>query len=85
MPVILYIVARTFLRSNARFFSALIFFGGMGELPPASATPLFYLSWSLVGFVFQRVIRNRYRGWWMRFNYISSAGLDVEFGDLHVR
>jgi OPT family small oligopeptide transporter len=75
LPIILYAVARTFPRSKARFFSAPLFFGGMGELPPA--TPLSYLSWSLVGFFFQKVIRNRYRGWWMRFNYITSAGLDV--------
>ncbi|KAH8775976.1 OPT oligopeptide transporter protein-domain-containing protein [Hyaloscypha sp. PMI_1271] len=60
---------------STRFFSAPIFFGGMGQLPPA--TPLSYLSWSLLGLVFQKFIRNRYRGWWIRFNYITSAGLDV--------
>ena len=75
VPIILYLIARTFPRSKARFFSAPLFFGGMGELPPA--TPLSYLSWSLVEFVFQKFMRNRYRGWWMRFNYITSAGLDV--------
>jgi hypothetical protein len=52
-----------------------VFFGGMGQLPPA--TPLSYLPWSLLGLVFQKFIRNRYRGWWMRFNNITSAGLDV--------
>lgn len=44
-------------------------------VPPA--TPLNYLSWGIVGFVFNKLIRNRYRGWWMRFNYITSAGLDA--------
>lgn len=75
VPIILYLIARNFPRSKARFFSAPLFFRGMGELPPA--TPLSYLSWSLVEFVFQKFMRNRYRGWWMRFNYITSAGLDV--------
>jgi OPT family small oligopeptide transporter len=75
VPIIVYLIARNFPSSKARFFSALIFFGGMGQLPPA--TPLSYLSWSLLGLVFQKFIRNRYRGWWMRFNYITSAGLDV--------
>jgi OPT family small oligopeptide transporter len=75
LPIIIYILARLFPRSKVRFFSSPIFFGGMGELPPA--TPLSYLSWSVVGFIFQKVIRNRYRGWWMRYNYITSAGLDV--------
>jgi OPT family oligopeptide transporter len=74
-PFLLYLGARTFPRSNIRFFSAPLFFGGMAQLPPA--TPLSYLSWSLVGFVFQKVLRNRHRGWWMRFNYITSAGLDT--------
>lgn len=74
-PFLAYAGARMFPRSKIRFFSAPIFFGGTGELPPA--TPLSYLSWSLVGFVFQKVIRNRWRGWWMRYNYITSAGLDV--------
>lgn len=75
-PFLIYIGARMFPRSKIRFFSTPIFFGGMGELPPA--TPLSYLSWCMVGFVSQKVIRNRYRGWWMRYNYITSAGLDVE-------
>jgi OPT family small oligopeptide transporter len=75
VPFIAYALARMFPRSKVRFFSAPIFFGGMVQLPPA--TPLSYLSWTIVGTVFQRFIRNRYRGWWMRFNYITSAGLDV--------
>jgi OPT family oligopeptide transporter len=75
VPIIVYLIARNFPRSKARFFSAPIFFGVMGQLPPA--TPLSYLSWSLLGLVFQKFIRNCYRGWWMRFNYITSAGLDV--------
>jgi OPT family oligopeptide transporter len=74
-PFIIYAGARAFPRSRLRWFSAPIFFGGMGGLPPA--TPLSYLSWCMTGFVFNKFIRNRYRGWWMRFNYITSAGLDV--------
>lgn len=31
----------------------------------------------MVGFVFNKYIRNRFRGWWMQYNYIFSAGLDV--------
>lgn len=29
-----------------------------------------------MGFIFQRVIRNRNLGWWMQYNYITSAALD---------
>ena len=75
LPVLIYIGARLFPRSNIRYLSAPIIFGGFGDLPPA--TPLNYLSWGIIGYIFNRFIRNRYRGWWLRFNYITSAGLDV--------
>jgi hypothetical protein len=48
--------------------------GGTGYIPPA--TPMTYLSWSAVGFVFNKLIRNRYRGWWTTYNYVTSAALD---------
>jgi hypothetical protein len=75
----IYAAARIWPKSNIRFLSAPIIFGGTGEIPPA--TPLNYLvcflfifsnfvtadtitqSWGIVGFVFNKVIRNRYRGW----------------------
>lgn len=74
-PVAIYVGARMFPKSNLRYLSAPIIFGGTGNLPPA--TPLNYLSWGLIGYVFNKYIKNRYRGWWMRYNYLTSAGLDV--------
>lgn len=73
-PIIVYFLATKWPKSNIRFFSAPLFFGGMGYIPPAS--PVNYLTWSIVGFVFNKYIRNKYRGWWMRYNYVTSAGLD---------
>ena len=75
LPVLIYIGARMFPKSNIKYLSAALIFGGTNDIPPA--TPLNYLSWGIVGYIFNRYIRNRYRGWWMRFNYITSAGLDV--------
>lgn len=43
-------------------------------IPPA--TPLNYLAWGSIGLFFNYTLRNKFRGWWMRFNYITSAGLD---------
>lgn len=74
LPVLIYLGARLFPRSSIRFLSAPIIFGGLGEIPPA--TPLNYLTWGIVGYVFQKFLRYKKRGWWMRFNYITSAGLD---------
>ena len=75
LPVVIYMAARAFPKSNARFLNAPLIFGGTGNLPPA--TPLNYLSWGIIGWVFNKYIKNKYRGWWMRFNYVTSAGLDV--------
>ncbi|KAL2216443.1 small oligopeptide transporter, OPT family [Thermoascus aurantiacus ATCC 26904] len=75
LPVLIYLGARAFPKSPIRYLNAPIIFGGSGLIPPA--TPLNYLSWGIVGFIFNRYIRNRWRGWWMHYNYVFSAGLDV--------
>ncbi|MUP21780.1 hypothetical protein GNY19_13440, partial [Enterococcus lactis] len=36
-----------------------------------------YLTWGIVGIIFNKYIRDRWRGWWMHYNYVLSAGLDV--------
>ncbi|KAM3486092.1 hypothetical protein MY8738_000843 [Beauveria namnaoensis] len=74
-PVVTWFILRRNPRSIVRFVNWPIIFGGGGMIPPATA--LNYLSWAWVGFLFNKYIRNKYRGWWMQFNYITSAGLDV--------
>jgi oligopeptide transporters, OPT superfamily len=75
LPVLIYLGARFFPKSPIKYLSAPIIFGGAGLIPPA--TPLNYLSWGIVGFVFNKYIRDRWRGWWMQYSYVLSAGLDV--------
>jgi OPT family oligopeptide transporter len=75
LPVAIYFGARALPRSPIRYLSAPLIFSGAGLIPPA--TPLNYLSWGIVGFVFNKFIRDRFRGWWMQYNYVLSAGLDV--------
>ncbi|PWN33125.1 small oligopeptide transporter [Meira miltonrushii] len=75
VPIVIYMAARRWPRSSIRFLNGPILFGGAGLIPPA--TPLNYLAWGMVGFVFNKFIRTRFRGWWMQYNYIFSAGLDV--------
>ncbi|KAF2088700.1 small oligopeptide transporter, OPT family [Saccharata proteae CBS 121410] len=74
LPVITYLLARKYPNSPARYLSAPVILGSLGYIPPA--TPLIYSSWAIVGFIFQKLIRQRHRGWWMRYNYITSAALD---------
>lgn len=58
-----------------RFLYTPLILGGAALIP--SATPLNYLSWGVVGFIFNKLIRDRSRGWWMQYNYVLSAELDV--------
>ncbi|BCS30042.1 small oligopeptide transporter, OPT family [Aspergillus puulaauensis] len=79
LPVVIYVLAHlsrnTKYARYIRLLNAPIIFGGTGLIPPA--TPLNYLSWGIVGFIFNKYIRDRWRGWWMQYNYVLSAGLDV--------
>jgi OPT family small oligopeptide transporter len=74
-PVITWYLARKYPRSLWKYVNMPIIFGGSGMIPPATA--LNYLSWGIVGFIFNKFIRNKWRGWWMHYNYVTSAGMDV--------
>lgn len=74
-PIIFYFASRKWPKSPIKYFMAPLLFGGAGSIPPA--TPLNYLSWSIVGYVFQKHIRTKYFGWWSRLNYLTSSGLDL--------
>ncbi|KAI9826487.1 MAG: hypothetical protein M1819_007336 [Sarea resinae] len=74
LPVTFYVLARLYPKTNLRYLNAPVMLGGTGSLPPA--TPLNYLSWGIVGYIFNKLIRDWRRGWWMGYNYITSAALD---------
>ncbi|EPE03485.1 opt family small oligopeptide transporter [Ophiostoma piceae UAMH 11346] len=75
VPVVIYFAAKRWPRSPAKFLMAPLIFGGSGAIPPA--TPLNYLSWGVVGFTFQYLVRKRYFSWWSRLNFLTSSGLDL--------
>jgi OPT family small oligopeptide transporter len=75
LPLILYLIARRYPKSPVRYLLAPLIIGGTSWIPPA--TPLTFFTWGIVGFIFAYYIKNKYRGWWMHYNYITSAGLDV--------
>ncbi|KAI9653398.1 MAG: hypothetical protein M1821_007063 [Bathelium mastoideum] len=74
-PVIFWLVVKRWPASPIKYLNAPLIFGGSGSIPPA--TPLNYLSWGAVGFVFQKYIRTRHFGWWSRLNYLTASGLDT--------
>ncbi|EMR68455.1 putative opt family small oligopeptide transporter protein [Eutypa lata UCREL1] len=74
-PLAIYWASKRWPGSPVRYLMAPLIFGGAGSIPPA--TPLNYLSWGVVGYVFQHRIKNRFPGWWGRLNYLTSSGLDL--------
>jgi len=75
LPIPFYYLARRFPLSYWRYINIPVFFAGIGAMPPASG--INYSSWVLVGFIFQWFMRRYHFRWWMRYNYILSAGLDA--------
>lgn len=75
VPVIIYFAAKRWPKSPLKYLIAPLIFGGAGLIPPA--TPLNYLTWGFVGFIFQYVIKNRHFAWWSRLNFLTSSGLDL--------
>ncbi|KAF4448200.1 OPT family small oligopeptide transporter [Fusarium austroafricanum] len=73
-PVITWLLARKWPRSIWRYVSTPLIYGGAGMLPPASV--YIYLCWGMVGAFFNRFVKRRYTGWWLQYNYVTSAALD---------
>ncbi|KAF4583015.1 small oligopeptide transporter, OPT family [Ophiocordyceps camponoti-floridani] len=73
-PVATWMLARRWPKSFWRYVCTPIIFGGVGLLPPA--TVYIYLCWGVVGVIFGYFIKRRYTGWWLQYNYITSAALD---------
>ncbi|KAL1756184.1 OPT oligopeptide transporter protein-domain-containing protein [Schizophyllum commune] len=75
LPIPFYFLARRYPLSFWRYINIPVFFAGVGAMPPATGSN--FASWALVGFVFNYFIRKYRTGFWMRYNYIISAGLDA--------
>jgi len=75
-PFLVYGLARMFPKNFLiRRISMPIIFACMAYVPPYS--PMNILAWCSVGYIFNKWIRNTYRGWWMQYNYVTSAAMDV--------
>lgn len=73
-PVIAYLISLKWPNSIIRYVNFPLIFSGTGLIPPATAVN--YVTWAIVGFIFQFVIRRRHFSWWTKYNYVLSAALD---------
>ncbi|RZC27453.1 Oligopeptide transporter 1 isoform B [Glycine soja] len=48
---------------------------GSGGIPPARSVN--YITWGMVGILFNFYVYNKFKAWWARHNYILSAALDA--------
>ena len=71
-PVIQYLVQLKWQNSFIRYINFPVIFSGTGLIPPA--TPSNYVTWSVVGFLFNFVIRRRHFSWWAKYNCESHLG-----------
>ena len=65
-PLIQWTLHKQFRLDVLRYLNFPIIFGGTGYLPPA--TPLNYVPWVLICYVFNYSIRRRHFGWWSKYN-----------------
>ena len=73
LPIPFYFLARRYPRSAWRYVHIPAALIGVGNVPPTTGTN--FMTWIMVGFVFQFFMRRFHLVWWMRYNYILSAGL----------
>ena len=69
VPILSYFVQKRFPGSFIRYINWPVVFTGTGLIPPA--TPTNYVSWCVVGFIFNYVIRRRNFSWWAKYNCTS--------------
>jgi len=74
LPILVYVAARKWPRSNLRYINTPIIFGGTAYIPPATA--MTYATWGITGTIFNKIIKQRHRAWWTEYNFITSAALD---------
>ncbi|PKX92239.1 small oligopeptide transporter, OPT family [Aspergillus novofumigatus IBT 16806] len=74
-PIVLYLLDRRFPRAMLRKVHLPAIFASTASIPPATAAN--YMAWGIVGLYFNGHLKRGYRRWWMKYNYILSAGLDA--------
>ena len=74
-PLAAWYAWRRWPRSVLRYVHFPVLFGGTGFIPPASAEN--YVTWAVVAFAFNYVVRRRRPMWWARYNCESLPRLPL--------
>ncbi|CAL1696779.1 unnamed protein product [Somion occarium] len=74
-PIVPWYINRRYPGGWFRYVNIPVMLNGTAWIPPATAVN--YVPWTIVGFIFQYVVRRRHFGWWSKYNYVLSAALDA--------
>lgn len=84
LPIPLYMLSRKYPYSRWRYVNVPVALSAAMYFPPANGMQ--FTSWFIAAAIFQGFMRRFHFRWWMRYNYLLSAGLDagVAFGGILV-
>jgi len=74
-PIILYLIIRRYPHSILNYLNFPLMFAGLGNIPPACSVN--FVPWTILGFIFQFIVRRSHFSFWAKYNYILSAALDA--------
>ena len=66
LPVIGWLATLKWPNSFMKYVNFPVILSGTGLIPPATAFN--YVPWTIVGFVFNYIIRRRHFSWWTKYN-----------------
>ena len=73
-PLAAYLISLRWPNSFLRYVNFPVIFNGTQWIPPASAVN--YVPWTIVGFIFNYVIRRRHFSWWTKYNCECAFAVD---------
>ncbi|KAI9457240.1 OPT oligopeptide transporter [Lactarius psammicola] len=77
LPLIQWALHRKFKIAFLRYLNFPLIFTALSAMPPA--TPMNFVPWVAICFIFNYVIRRRYFNWWAKYNYVLSGALDASY------
>jgi len=77
LPIIQWILHKRFKIGLLKYLNFPVMFIAMASMPPA--TPINFVPWVLICFLFNYVIRRRHFSWWTKYNYVLSSALDASY------
>ncbi|KAI0248303.1 hypothetical protein BJV78DRAFT_823637 [Lactifluus subvellereus] len=70
VPLIQWTLHKKFRMKFLKYLNFPVLFSGLAYMPPA--TPIHYVPWVFIYFLFNYVIRRRHTLWWLKYNFLCT-------------